>query len=316
MEGPESEYGDADCFDDESSYASSAESFDRKLAAGMFGPMAWDPLPPLGFKWTSGPLSEEEKDSKAIAFGSNDGRCRIAEDDSQMHSKHQHALMATSNSKPRVTETVQGDSNKGTKKAASSNVGHAIAKLLTDKARQAGIGAAPGAPIHGFTRVKEAGAVNAVQNAWKKMAVAVDSGASESVMPTGEVKGYPVTMPEKPIWYANCNGGQMQNEGEQSVPMMLPSGEWCEMPFQQTSVTKPLASVVKMCESGTAVLFLPEQFGASIMINMLSGEFEVEELREEDGNYMLDVWIPPMEEVQSATRTAVGDNNSGFVRPQ
>ena len=88
------------------------------------------------------------------------------------------------------------------------------------------------------------------------------------------------------------------------------------MPFQQTSVTKPLASVVKMCESGTAVLFLPEQFGASIMINMLSGEFEVEELREEDGNYMLDVWIPPMEEVQSATRTAVGDNNSGFVRPQ
>ena len=136
-------------------------------------------------------------------------------------------------------------------------------------------------------------------------------------MPTGEVPGYPVKMPEKPVWYANCNGGQMQNEGEQNIPMMLPSGEWCEMPFQQTSVTKPLAAVTRMCEAGNAVLFLPEQFGASIVINMLSGEFEVEELREEDGNYMLDVWIPPVEEVKQAAENAGARNEgSGFTGPR
>ena len=64
------------------------------------------------------------------------------------------------------------------------------------------------------------------------------------------------------------------------------------------------------------MLFLPEQFGASIMINMLSGEFEVEELREEDGNYMLDVWIPPIPEVQQATKAAAEDNSAGFLRPR
>ena len=136
-------------------------------------------------------------------------------------------------------------------------------------------------------------------------------------MPTGEVPGYEVKKHERPIWYANCNGGQMQNEGEQRLPMMLPSGEWVEMPFQQTSVTKPLAAVTKMCEAGQAVLFLPEQFGSSVVINMLSGEYETEELRAEDGNYMLDVWIPPAAEVEQARRQAgegqTNHSNTGFA---
>ena len=136
-------------------------------------------------------------------------------------------------------------------------------------------------------------------------------------MPTGDVPGYEVKKHERPIWYANCNGGQMQNEGEQRLPMMLPSGEWVEMPFQQTSVTKPLAAVTKMCEAGQAVLFLPEQFGSSVVINMLSGEYETEELRAEDGNYMLDVWIPPAAEVEQARRQAgegqTNHSNTGFA---
>ena len=109
----------------------------------------------------------------------------------------------------------------------------------------------------------------------------------------------------------------MQHEGQQRLPMMLPSGEWVEMPFQQTSVTKPLAAVTKMCEAGQAVLFLPEQFGSSVVINMLSGEYETEDLRAEDGNYMLDVWIPPAAEVEQARRQAQGGptsyNEAGFA---
>ena len=90
------------------------------------------------------------------------------------------------------------------------------------------------------------------------------------------------------------------------------------MPFQQTSVTKPLAAVTRMCEAGNAVLFLPNQFGASIVINMLSGQFETEELREEEGNYMLDVWIPPAQEVQEVTQEASAgraeNSGPGFAR--
>ena len=84
------------------------------------------------------------------------------------------------------------------------------------------------------------------------------------------------------------------------------------MPFQQTSVTKPLAAVTKMCEAGQAVLFLPEEFGSSIVINMLSGEYETEELRQVDGYYMLDVWVPPAEEVERARQQA-GNPETGFV---
>ena len=49
---------------------------------------------------------------------------------------------------------------------------------------------------------------------------------------------------------------------------------------------------------------------------MLSGELEVDELRAEDRNYMLDVWIPPVEEVEHATKTAEEDSTAGFVRPR
>ena len=63
-------------------------------------------------------------------------------------------------------------------------------------------------------------------------------------------------------------------------------------------------------------MFLPEQFGSSVVINMLTGEYEIEELREEDGNYMLDVWIPPIEEVEQMTQEVGADRNSGFVGPR
>lgn len=104
----------------------------------------------------------------------------------------------------------------------------------------------------------------------------------------------------------------MQNDGEQRLPMMLPSGDLVEIPFQQTSVTKPLAALTKMCEAGQAVLFLPEEFGSSIVIKMHSGEYETEETRQEDGNCMLDVWIPPAEEVEKAKQKA-GNPEAGFV---
>jgi len=54
------------------------------------------------------------------------------------------------------------------------------------------------------------------------------------------------------------------------------------------TVAKPLMSVRQLCGTGHVVVF--DEDGSYIM-NKATGELNV--LREENGNYMLDCWIPP-----------------------
>jgi len=63
-------------------------------------------------------------------------------------------------------------------------------------------------------------------------------------------------------------------------------------------VSKPLASVKKICQAGHAVVFDDE---GSFIINKTTGEMNW--MREDDGNYMLDAWVPPPE-----------SSNEGFIR--
>ena len=63
------------------------------------------------------------------------------------------------------------------------------------------------------------------------------------------------------------------------------------MKFQACDVMRPLASVKRMLDAGTAVVVAPEEWCGSFLINTTT--LEEEPLREEDGNYVLDVWIPP-----------------------
>ena len=54
------------------------------------------------------------------------------------------------------------------------------------------------------------------------------------------------------------------------------------------NVTRPLASVKKICKAGHIVVFDDD---GSYIYNKITGE--INQLRKDDGNYMLDVWIPP-----------------------
>ena len=54
---------------------------------------------------------------------------------------------------------------------------------------------------------------------------------------------------------------------------------------------KPLAAVKRIVEAGHAVVFAPEEMGGSFILNLATSEESA--LREDDGNYMLDAWIPP-----------------------
>ena len=123
------------------------------------------------------------------------------------------------------------------------------------------------------------------------MRITVDSGAAESVIPVDEVQNYKRHRLEKDEWFQTASGEPIRNEGEQRIPIMLSSGQLRGMTFQVCDVTKPLASVKRMMDAGHAVVFAPEEVGGSFVMNLESGEDET--LIEEDGNYYMDVWIPP-----------------------
>ena len=66
------------------------------------------------------------------------------------------------------------------------------------------------------------------------------------------------------------------------------------MTFQAAGVAKPLGSVKRMIITGHVVVFDSE---GSYIMNKTTRE--VNALREEDGNFMLDLWIPPPEVAKS-----------------
>ena len=122
----------------------------------------------------------------------------------------------------------------------------------------------------------------------------IDSGAAESVIPVNAIPEYIAVIHDDNIYYQTASGEIMVNEGEQRLPVITEYGDEIKsMTFQKCDVTKPLASVKKILEKGHAVVFAPSKRGGSYIMNLESQE--VEDLVEEDGNYYLEVWIPPPE---------------------
>jgi hypothetical protein len=130
------------------------------------------------------------------------------------------------------------------------------------------------------------------QKGWKKLSLAVDSGACENVIDANEeVPNYPVVegrAARMGVKYASATGEEIPNLGEITIPMVTMEGSRRKMKMQAAEVSKPLASVKRICEAGHTVVFDEE---GSFMYNKTTGEINY--FREESGNYMLDVWVPP-----------------------
>ena len=78
--------------------------------------------------------------------------------------------------------------------------------------------------------------------------------------------------------------------GGMKVPIITRERTQRLMSVTAALVLKPLMSVKQLCTSGHAVIFDEE---GSYIANKETGEINV--LREENGNYMLDCWVPPNE---------------------
>ena len=131
---------------------------------------------------------------------------------------------------------------------------------------------------------------------WKKISMAIDSGACENVIDAYEaVPGYEVKQTKASangVRYASATGEEIPNLGEVMLPMVTMEGSKKKMRMQAAEVSRPLASVKRICEAGHTVVF---DDGGSYLYNKITGETTF--LREEGGNYLLDVWIPPSGEM-------------------
>ena len=88
--------------------------------------------------------------------------------------------------------------------------------------------------------------------------------------------------------FQSATGEPIPNLGELKVPLFTREGTTRKMTFTGAPVAKPLASVKKICSAGHVVVFDDE---GSFVYNKITGE--VNALREDNGNYMLDAYVTP-----------------------
>ena len=144
------------------------------------------------------------------------------------------------------------------------------------------------------------------EQGWQRVSMAVDSGAAETVIPHTLVTGHPIRETDasrKGVNYASATGQPIPNLGEQRLPLCTVEGTLRSMTFQAAPVARPLGSVKRMMQSGHRVVFDPE---GCYIENKSSGE--INWLREENGNFMMDMWIMPLEYMNKLSA-------DGFGRP-
>ena len=126
---------------------------------------------------------------------------------------------------------------------------------------------------------------------WQYLSLTVDSGAAETVIPHMLVKSHPIQETQASrsgMNYASATGDPIPNLGEQKLPLLTQEGSLRAMTFQAAPVDRALGSVKRMCTSGHTVVFDDE---GSYVLNKLTGE--VNWMREENCNSIMDLWIMP-----------------------
>ena len=142
-----------------------------------------------------------------------------------------------------------------------------------------------------FTTI-EPESINATTEAeleWQMLTMAVDSGASETVMAETDLPGVPTepgAASRRGVKYEVANGHQIPNLGEKKFEGVTDLGLKRGITAQVCSVNKPLLSVSKLVKAGHRVVFEPD--GAYIQ------DLETEEhhpLEESGGMYHVCMWV-------------------------
>ena len=143
------------------------------------------------------------------------------------------------------------------------------------------------------------------QLAWRRVSIAIDSGACDRAISPENVPYHEVhysVESRRGEYFQTASGEPTPNLGYLQLPLYMREGTIRSMVMKASLVTKPVGSVKKICQAGHTVVFNDE--GSYIMKKNIE---EVNWLREEDGNCRLDAWIPPPQQ---------GSNKTSFHRRQ
>ena len=124
---------------------------------------------------------------------------------------------------------------------------------------------------------------------WQYLALTVDSGAAENIIPHMLVQDQATQETDASrngLNYASATGDPIPNLGEQKLPLLTHEGSLRAVTFQAAPVDRALGSVKRMCSSGHMVVFGDD---GSYVLNMMTGE--VNWMREESGNCIIDLWV-------------------------
>lgn len=124
---------------------------------------------------------------------------------------------------------------------------------------------------------------------WERVDFAVDSGASETVMPPHVLRDIavePSDASRRGVLYEVANGERIPNMGERNFQAETHfEGIQRKIKAQVCQVSKPLLSVAKLVRAGNTVVFAPE---GSFVHDPISGESM--QLQEASGMYTLSLW--------------------------
>ncbi len=118
--------------------------------------------------------------------------------------------------------------------------------------------------------------------------ITIDSGAAVSVIPKGFASEFPVHKDEHTgkRHFRAADGGRIADLGVQKVDVTTSTGDKRVMTFRVANVTKPLCAVSQVCAKGNRVIF---DSAGSYIEHKATGKRTP--LREQNGVYVLDVWL-------------------------
>ena len=123
------------------------------------------------------------------------------------------------------------------------------------------------------------------------MSFAADSGACATVADPSELPNHTVTettASNAGECFTAASGDPIPNLGGMRLPIVTRESTNRLMQVTAAPVTKPLLSVKQLCRMGHVVA---SEEDCSYRINTATNEYNL--LREDNGNFMLDVWAPP-----------------------
>ena len=124
---------------------------------------------------------------------------------------------------------------------------------------------------------------------WEQLELAVDSGASESVIPSDALSSVPTVEGQasrRGVLYEVANGTQIPNEGEKRFVAVTEEGVEKRLVLQVCDVNQGLISASKLAAAGNRVM-LDED--ASYIENKKSGQRTW--LKHRNGMYIMSLWV-------------------------